>query len=353
MSGMSAFRCTPRQVRSFAVEILMAGLVPFIRSSPGMGKSAIVKSIAEEYGMELLDIRLSTCAPEDLTGLPMFEDGIAKFQPFDMFPLQNTPVPEGKNGWIIFLDEFNSAPKAVVAAAYKLILDRMVGLNKLHDQVMIVAAGNLDTDRAITNNVGTAMQSRLIHLEMELHHGQFMEDVAFKQNWDSRIVAYLNYMPGQLHDFRPDHNNSTFCCPRTWEFVNKLITGKEFGYDSNGNYEMDAKAPMFAGAITSGVAVEFINFTKVFHNLPKIGDILRDPANAPIPSDPPVRFATTTYLIEQAEDKNFEKIAEYINRFTSEFRVLFFRGLMIRKPELRAHSAFRGAMLELSRYLHD
>ena len=135
--------------------------------------------------------------------------------------------------------------------------------------------------------------------------------------------------------------------------MNKLITGKQFGYDSNGNYEMDAKAPMFAGAITSGVAVEFINFTKVFHNLPKIGDILRDPANAPIPSDPPVRFATTTYLIEQAEGKNFEKIAEYINRFSSEFRVLFFRGLMIRKPELRSHSAFRGAMLELSRYLHD
>ena len=117
MSGMSAFKCTPRQVRTFAVEILMAGLVPFIRSSPGMGKSAIVKSIAEEYGMELLDIRLSTCAPEDLTGLPMFEDGIAKFQPFDMFPLTSTPLPEGKNGWIIFLDEFNSASKAVQAAA--------------------------------------------------------------------------------------------------------------------------------------------------------------------------------------------------------------------------------------------
>ena len=117
MSGMSAFRCTPRQVRSFAVEILMAGLVPFIRSSPGMGKSAIVKSIADEYGMELLDIRLSTCAPEDLTGLPMFEGGIAKFMPFDMFPIEGTPIPPGKNGWIIFLDEFNSAPKAVQAAA--------------------------------------------------------------------------------------------------------------------------------------------------------------------------------------------------------------------------------------------
>ena len=117
MSGMSAFKCTPRQARGHIVEILEAGLVPFLRSSPGMGKSALIHSIAHEYGMELLDIRLSTCAPEDLTGLPHFENGIAKFMPFDMFPTEDTPVPEGKNGWIVFLDEFNSASKAVQTAA--------------------------------------------------------------------------------------------------------------------------------------------------------------------------------------------------------------------------------------------
>lgn len=353
MSGMSAFRCTPRQVRSFVIEILMAGLVPFIRSSPGMGKSSIVKSIAKEYNMELIDIRLSTCAPEDLTGLPMFENGVAKFAPFDMFPIQGTPLPRGKDGWIIFLDEFNSAVRTVQAASYKLILDRMIGVNKLHDKVMIVAAGNLDTDRAITNNIGTAMQSRMIHLEMQLNHEEFMEDVAFKDNWDMRIISYLNYMPAKLHDFRPDHNNSTFCCPRTWEFMNKMIKGKEFGYNPDGSYQMDEKAPMYAGAITSGVAVEFINFTKVFQNLTKIGDILHDPSTAKLPTDPPLKFATVTYLIEQANDKNFEKITEYINRFTSEFRVLFFRGLLIQKPELRSHPSFNKAMLELSRYLHD
>lgn len=362
MAGMSAFKCTPRQARGHMIEILQAGLVPFLRSSPGMGKSAIVRSIAEEYGMELLDIRLSTCAPEDLTGLPHFENGIAKFMPFDMFPVEGTPVPAGKNGWIIFLDEFNSASKSVQAAAYKLVLDRMVGLRKLHDQVMIVAAGNLDTDRAITNNVGTALQSRFIHLEMHLipdsmgQHSEFMTDVAFKYDWDERVIAFLSYLPDRLHDFRPDHNDKTFCCPRTWEFMSRLLKGKTYSYKQVGNdqvYEMDAKAAMFAGAITSGVATEFINFTKVFQNLPKIADILNDPANTPVPGDPPVKFATSSMLISQATEQNFSKVTDYINRFSSEFRVLFFRGLMVRKPELRAHPGFRSAMLELSRYLHD
>src|SRR5690554_4114819 len=98
MSGMTTFKCTPRQTRRFTVHILQAGLVPYIQSSPGMGKSAIVRDIANEFDMELIDVRLSTCAPTDLTGLPHFNNGIAEFMPFDMFPVEGTPLPEGKQG---------------------------------------------------------------------------------------------------------------------------------------------------------------------------------------------------------------------------------------------------------------
>ena len=122
MSGISAYKCTPRQVRKHIIHCMQAGLVPFIQSSPAMGKSAIVASIAKEYGLELIDHRLSTSAPEDLTGLPHFREGaaghtVAEFVPFDTFPTEGTPIPEGKNGWLLFLDEMNSATKMVQAAA--------------------------------------------------------------------------------------------------------------------------------------------------------------------------------------------------------------------------------------------
>lgn len=362
MTGMTSLRSSVRQTRGFVAEILQAGLVPFVRSSPGMGKSALVRSIADEYGMVLIDIRLSTCAPEDLTGLPFFDNGIAKFMPFDIFPIEGTPLPEGKNGWLIFLDEFNSAPKSVQAAAYKLVLDRMVGTNKLHPNVMMVAAGNLDTDRAITNNIGTALQSRFIHLEMFLktdkmgQQAEFLEDVAFKYDWDERVIAYIGMNPDSLMDFRPEHNDKTFCCPRTWDFCQKLIKGKDYkliGSEGSQTYEMDAKAPMLAGTITSGEAMKFISFTKVYQNLPKINDILNDPEGCPVPSDPPIRYATVTSMMGSVTEENFAGITKYINRMPAELRVLFFRGLLIKKPELRSHPAFRSAMLELSRYLHD
>lgn len=346
MTSLSAFTCTPRQTRKFIVRCMLSGLVPFVQSSPAMGKSALVASIANEYGLELIDHRLSTSAPEDLSGLPHFrEDGTATFAPFDTFPTEDMKVPEGKQGWMIFLDEFNSASKMVQAAAYKLVLDRMVGQKKLHPNVVLVAAGNLSTDRAIVNPISTAMQSRLVHLTMELNHQEFMEDVAIKQGWDNRIIAFLNYKPSLLHDFRPDHNEKTFCSPRTWEFVNKLLAGQD--------QVRDEEAPLYAGAITSGVAVDFIQFTKVFESLPNVDAITARPEDVALPADAATRWATITHLVEKVTTDNFDPIAVYIGRFSADFRVLFFRMMMTRKPALRAHPAFRKAMVELSRYLHD
>lgn len=343
-SGLSAYTCTPRQTKKFIIRTMAAGLVPFVQSSPAMGKSAIVAEIAKEYNLELIDHRLSTSAPEDLSGLPQFTNGVASFLPFDTFPTEGTEIPEGKNGWILFLDEFNSASKMVQAAAYKLVLDKMVGLKKLHPKVLIVAAGNLSTDRAIVNPISTAMQSRLVHLTMQLDFKEWLEDVAYARNWDNRIIAFLSYKPSLLHDFRPDHNDKTFCSPRTWEFMNKLVQGQEV---------KEEDAALYAGAITSGVAVDFIQFTKVFNSLVKIKDVTADPEGTALPTDQATRYATITHLQEHVEDDNFNQVAAYVSRLPSEFRVLFYRGLVIRKPELKKHQVFRDAMVNLSRYFHD
>lgn len=341
------YRCTPRETRAIIVDVIQAGLVPFVRSSPGMGKSALMASVCEEFDLELIDERLSTRSPVDLSGLPNFlgQDDAqrASFIPFDVYPIVGTKVPKNKNGWMLFLDEFNSAPKSVQAAAYKLVLDRKVGLHNLHPNVCLTAAGNLETDRAITNTISTAMQSRLIHIEMEISFQEWLEDVALKYNYDSRVVAFLSYMPGKLLDFVPSHQNRTFCCPRTWEFMNKLVKGKEIA---------DKDIKKFAGTLTPGVAVEFVTFTKVFKNMPTIAQILSDPEQMFLPQDAPTRWAVITHLLEKVQSDTFAKVTKYVNRMPSEFRVLFFRGLLVRQPNLRSHPDFIRGLSELSRYIH-
>ncbi len=344
-TALNIYHCTPRQVKRFVTDVLFAGLVPYVQSSPGMGKSSIMRAIASELNLQLIDHRLSTSAPEDLSGLPRFdEDGKARFSPFaDLFPTEDTPLPPGKEGWMLFLDEFNSASKSVQAAAYKLILDRMVGQHKLHERVVICAAGNLATDRAITNPISTAMQSRVVHLEMQINYQEWLEDVALKEGYDSRVIAYLSQYNSKLMDFRPDHQEKTFCCPRTWEFVNRLIKDKEV---------TDESAVLLAGTITSGTAVEFVQFTKVFNSLINIRDIIADPENCRLATDVSAKWATIAHMMEKVDANNFDALSRYANRFTVDFRILFFRSVLVRNPNLRSHQAFIRAMAELSRYLH-
>ena len=325
-----------------------AGLVPFVQSSPGMGKSSIVRSLSDELNLKLLDNRLSTLAPEDMSGLPEFYDTPAgrraRFVPFgDLFPIEGDPIPEDKNGWLVFLDEFNSASKSVQAASYKFILDRMIGQKRVHPNTVIAAAGNLDTDRAIVNKLSTAMQSRLVHLVMRIDHEEWLYDVALKLNYDSRIIGFLQQFPSKLMDFRPDHQDKTFCCPRTWEFVNNLIQNRPV---------TDDMTPLLAGTITSGTAVDFVQFCKIYSNLITVDQILAGPENCALPDNQNMRWATVTHMMEKVDQFNFPKLCTYVDRFTIDFRILFYRSTLVRHPHLRQSPAFISAMAGLGKYLH-
>lgn len=105
------------QAKSLIETTLKSNLVPFLVGSPGVGKSAIIKDIANKYSLKVIDIRLSQCDPVDLNGFPNLEGKKATYRPMDIFPLESDSIPDGYAGWLLFLDEFNSAPMSVQASA--------------------------------------------------------------------------------------------------------------------------------------------------------------------------------------------------------------------------------------------
>jgi hypothetical protein len=355
------FKCKPRQARQFIIECLQAGLVPSVVSSPGMGKSSIVKGIAKDFELTLIDHRVSTSEPVDATGIPRsyFDEQKrerSRYVPFDLFPLEGDPIPKGKRGWLLFFDEFNAAPRQTQAAHYKIVLDRMIGQYRMHKDVGMVMAGNLATDRAVVNQLSTAMQSRLVHIELMIDFLEWLEDVAMKENYDSRIIGFLSQWPGKLMDFRPDHQERTFCCPRTWEFVNKLITGIET--DNEGNIVKtfqkpvnDETALLLTGTITSGIATEFVQFAQVYSQLISIKDIQKDPKNCTIPKDINLMWAVITHMMEKVDDKNFDDLATYADRFNLSFRILFYRMIIKKRPTLRSHPKWGSHVAKIMNYL--
>ena len=158
-------KVTINQAKELAVIALQSKLVPMIHGSPAIGKSAIVRQIAKMFNLLLIDVRLGNHEPSEMSGFPSVRGEKIAYIPTELFPVEGDKIPDGYAGWLVFMDELTSATPVMQAAAYKVILDRLVGNKRLHSNVAIIGAGNLETDNAVVFPMSEALKSRMVHLE--------------------------------------------------------------------------------------------------------------------------------------------------------------------------------------------
>ena len=314
------------QAKPLIMDALRAHLVPFLQSSPGIGKSSIAREIAEENQLKLIDVRLAQMDPTEISGFPTLRGEKATYLPMDMFPIEGDPIPEGYAGWLLLLDEMNSASLAVQSSAYRLILDRMVGQHPLHSRVAVMAAGNLSTDKAVVNRLSTAMQSRLIHFHIVADVREWTQ-WADKSGIDHRIKSFINWKPEMLHRFDPNHADVTFPCPRTWHFLSDMVNKYE---------SLPAeKIPLMAGTIGEGAAREFFAFSKIYAELPSIDSIKQNPEGVHLPDEPSVQHALTGLIAHHLSLKNAAQLMKFLQRLNIDYQVICLRSALTKNADLR------------------
>ena len=327
------FEVNAVELEECLTEDLKAGLTPMVSSSPGMGKSDIIRTIATKFKLKVIDFRVSQCEPVDMQGYPGVLDGRMTFHIPEYFPIEGDKIPDGYDGWLLFLDEFNSGNKQTEAAAYKLILDREVYKYKLHSRCLIAAAGNLTTDRAIVNTQSTATTSRLTHYRMRVDHKVWV-DWANAHGVDHRIISLIKFKPELLHRFDTSTNELTFPCPRTWEFASKVIIRKA-------TIDHITKTRL-AGTIGEGAAVELATYSEIYQNLPTIEQILSNPKSGwKVPKEPSELYAVTTMLAHNSTPDNINKLIIAINRLPTDFQVITFKDIYKRTPALKGHPVIK------------
>jgi hypothetical protein len=249
----------------------------------------------------------------------------------ETFPIQGDPLPvdeEGKkmNGWLLLLDEFNSAPLTVQAAAYKLVLDRMVGMYPLHKNVAMITAGNLSTDKAIVNRLSTAMQSRLVSMQLRVCHDSWAI-WADKHQIDHRIRSFIKFKPEMLHKFDPNHHDLTYPCPRTWEFLHKII--------HNWKTIPGKKIPLLTGTVGEGAGQEFFSYCQIFKTLCTIEQILADPEYVRFGDDPSVHYALSGLIAHHMDEHNADDLMIFLRRLAIDFQVITLRAAIAKNGKLK------------------
>lgn len=327
-----AIQVDMNQARDAIIRAIRVKLVPFLAGSPGCGKSDLFKSIAKQFNLKLIDLRLAQCDPTDLLGFPSIDKDAkrASYVPMSTFPLEGDPIPEGYAGWLLLLDEMNHADRSVQKAAYKVVLDQMIGDTPIHPNCAIACAGNLDTDNAMVEEMSTALQSRLVHLELGVNTDQWIE-WATENGIDHRITSYIKYKPGNLYRFNPDHDDKTYASPRTWEFASRLIKDEE-------RIERDLM-PLLAGTISEGIAREFYGYAQIYRQLLTVPQIVADPTGVQVPSEPDVLYALTGTIAHNATEGNIANLMQFVQRVPVEFQVTCLREIVRRKKPLLQNKA--------------
>lgn len=172
----------------------------------------------------------------------------------------------GKAHGILALEEFNSAPPSVQAAAYQLVLDRALGEYEVPEGVVIVGMGNRDTDKGVTFKMPTPVMNRFVHIEMRSDFDDWQR-WALGAKLNAEVVGYLTAFKNKLFEFEPGSAARGFATPRSWSFVSETL---------NNNDDMPDMVALglFTGAVGDASGIEFMEFRKIASDLPEAESIL-------------------------------------------------------------------------------
>ncbi|MBL63432.1 MAG: ATPase [Opitutae bacterium] len=316
---------TPSDLETFLQTLVTKDVFEpvMIWGAPGIGKSTIVATVAEDQKIDRVDLRLSQLAPSDLRGLPVpeKETRTANWYPPDFLPREGSGI--------LFLDEINMAPPVVQGIAQQLVLDRKVGNYELPTGWHVWAAGNRKEDRAAVFDFSSALANRFLHLEIDPDFDSF-RDWGIHEGVDDRILSFLALRVALLH--KMDSNSPNWPSPRTWAKADVLLKA-----------DLD-----ISPAVGNAAASEFRAYLEIFDQLPNIDLILNGQGEAlDFPSEPSRRYAVTYGLGARAKKKAhiLHSFSWLVDQSAPEWCQLFLQ-LVMEKAEEMGTAGSMAVMLE-------
>lgn len=308
---------TPKETRSRLLRAFKVQRPVFLWGPPGVGKSDLINDLAKELGGISIDLRLGQMEPTDLRGIPFYNKDIGKMDWAEPVDLPSEELAAKYPIVVLFLDEMNQAAPAVQGSAFQLILNRRQGKYKLPDNVVIVAAGNRESDKGVSFRMPTPLANRFVHLEVRADYDSWNE-WAVKNRVHKDVVGYIGFAKNDLMDFNPRSNSRAFPTPRSWSFVSQFLFDDE---------ATDAElSDLIAGTIGDGLSSKFMAHRKVAGQMPNPSDILEGKVKELKIKEVSAMYSLTVSMCYELQDAYVkmgrEKINDWHNMADNFFRFM-------------------------------
>jgi hypothetical protein len=227
----------------------------------GLGKTQVVKQVADALGIGFIPLYLSTQEIGDLIGLlDKKGDGTVYHTRPEWFPTEG----EG----IIFLDEFNRAHPEVLQAMLPFALDKTLHKHVLPPGWSIVCANNYSSNNYNTTDISdSALISRFCHIDFKPTREEF---IMFAEDKGAELLAgFIRDHGNMLEEESKGEFDTSKMKPnrRAWiDFVAKLEAEPAL---ENDRFEV------YSGLVGSAAAAAFLTYKKHQEGVLDINKILK------------------------------------------------------------------------------
>lgn len=310
---------------------------------PGVGKTSAVAQAAQEASVGMKAVISHLYQPVDVLGLPYIVDGKCEYAPPTIFPDPNRDTKRG----IFFIDELPNCVPAMQSAWGVIILERSTKQYEFPPNWLVICAGNREGDRAGATRLVSALENRMIHIDVTPNADEFLS-YGVSQRFHPMVLSFLEERRDLLMKFDPRSAEKAFPSPRSWERVSEALSLE---------LPEEITNEMIRGAIGIGAGTEFLAFLKVRKELPTLQDVLKGTVKLSAFSKRPdiVRasiFSVLSYTAELKTVESYEAAIQVALGAPDEWAVVLLKRLQQLDPaKLLQTKSWREIVPKYGKYL--
>lgn len=310
-----------------------------LRGEPGIGKSWMLKTIADKLGYDYAYIDVPNLDLGDIA-MPVIdhETKTTRYYPNARFGL-HTGKP-----MVIMLDEFSKGADPVKNMLHPMLekANPRLGDVPIRGENIIFLTGNLATD-GVGDSLKSHTLNRIVPIQVQKPDADQWVGWAMNNNVEPEVIAWVSRYPHVLasytdpsqadnpYIFNPKRPQNAFVSPRS------LVTASNIVRSRSSNHQ-DAVIAALTGAVGEAGARDMQAYLEFSDQLPTWEQTIEHPTTTKIPTDPGACAIIVFGAIARITKDNITPFMQYLERMNAEWQAVF--AINIAKAQGKQQIAF-------------
>ena len=203
----------------------------FLMGPPGIGKTDIMKQVADELGVGLVTYSMTHHTRQSALGLPVIKekeyDGqkytVTEYTMSEIIASIYDLMEEGKvKEGILFLDEINCVSETLTPTMLQFLQYKVFGKHKVPDGWLVVAAGNPTEYNRSARDFDIVTWDRLKRIDIDIDYLAWRE-FAINIGVHPSIITYLDAKKDNFYKIETTVEGKSFVTARSWVDLSDMI----------------------------------------------------------------------------------------------------------------------------------